>query len=169
MQYQPDNVSGARESSAGDDFHVLWASRKALRLLVPDTELKAVGVEGPHRSEAECLDPDGDQLLAVDLAEYYGGECFDDAHDVVLSQLKYSTRHPAREWTAARLCEAKGGSRQGSVVRRLAQSFKGYYDAYGRETVLERLTIKLVSNRPVSQRVGDALACAKSGRDCPCR
>lgn len=42
---QPD-FRGARGSNAGDDFHELWALRKALALLDPDTDLVAVAVEG---------------------------------------------------------------------------------------------------------------------------
>jgi len=113
-------VPGARESGAGDDFHLLWAGRKALSLLLPNTNLKALGIEGPDKEESEFIDPDGDGLLAVDLAEYFGGEHFASADKVVLSQLKYSTRNPGREWTAARLCQGRDSTGRGSVIRRLA-------------------------------------------------
>jgi hypothetical protein len=42
---QPD-FRGARGSNAGDDFHELWAVRRALALLDQDTELKGMTVEG---------------------------------------------------------------------------------------------------------------------------
>lgn len=154
-------ISGARESSAGDDFYLLWAVRKALSLLEPNTSLKALGIEGPDKEEAESLDPDGDKLLAVDLAEYFVGECFNTADNVVLSQLKYSTRNPRKEWTAARLCEGKDSTGRGSVIRRLAETFERYYSRYGREAVLRKLKLKLVSNRPVSKRLECALRMAQ--------
>ncbi|MCL6558167.1 MAG: hypothetical protein K6U74_05065 [Firmicutes bacterium] len=154
-------VSGARESSAGDDFHLLWAARKALSLLEPNTRLKALGIEGPDKEEAEFLGPDGGKLLAVDLAEYFGGECFNTADNVVLSQLKYSTRNPEKEWTAARLCEGKDSTGRGSVIRRLADAFERYYSVCGREAVLRKLKLKLVSNQPVSKKLECALFAAQ--------
>ena len=150
-------ISGAPESSAGDDFHLLWAGRKALELLLPNSRLCALGIEGPHPEEAAIIDTEGDKLLAIDLAEYYGGEHFGAANEVVLSQLKYSTRNPEKEWTAARLYAGKGGKRSGSVIHRLADSFKAYYDKYGRDAVLEKLRLKLVSNRPVNGTLLNAL------------
>ena len=37
---------GARGSNTGDQFHELWALLQVLDLLHPETDLKAVGVEG---------------------------------------------------------------------------------------------------------------------------
>lgn len=56
-----------------------------------------------------------DGFLGVDLAEYFGGDNFARADRVVTTQLKYSTRHPDRAWTDARLRE-DGSS---SVIRHL--------------------------------------------------
>lgn len=162
-------LPGARESSAGDDFHLLWAGRKALSLLMPNSDLIALSIEGPHREEASFLDPEGDQLLAIDLAEYYGGDRFDSAELIVLSQLKYSTRTPEKDWTAARLSEGKASGEKktktnngiGSIVHRLAQTFQRYYNNYGQVAVLQKLVLKLVSNRPASELLTSALAEAK--------
>lgn len=163
-------LPGARESSAGDDFHLLWAGRKALSLLMPNSDLIALSIEGPHREEASFLDPEGDQLLAIDLAEYYGGDRFDSAKLIVLSQLKYSTRTPEKEWTAARLSEGKASGKKknetnngkGSIAHRLAQTFQRYYSNYGQGAVLQKLVLKLVSNRPASELLTSALAEAKN-------
>ncbi|WP_378954579.1 hypothetical protein [Pelosinus sp. sgz500959] len=162
-------LPGARESSAGDDFHLLWAGRKALSLLIPKSDLLALSIEGPHPEEAKFLDPEGDQLLAIDLAEYYGGERFTLAKTIVLSQLKYSTRTPEKEWTAARLSEGKvRGKRKtttnnwtGSIVHRLAQTFERYYSDYGQGAVIQKLILKLVSNRPASELLSRSLAAVK--------
>ncbi|WMJ77329.1 MULTISPECIES: hypothetical protein [unclassified Sedimentibacter] len=40
-------LDGARESNAGDIFHLVWAAKKALALLEPNTNFKAICVEGP--------------------------------------------------------------------------------------------------------------------------
>ena len=162
-------LPGARESSAGDDFHLLWAGRKALSLLMPNSDLNALSIEGPNREEAIYLDPEGDQLLAIDLAEYYGGEKFESANIIIFAQLKYSTRTPEKEWTAARLSEGKASGKRktktnkgtGSIIHRLSQTFQRYYDNYGQGDVLLKLVLKLVSNRPASELLSCSLSAAK--------
>lgn len=147
---------GAIESNAGDDYHILWACRRALRLLEPDSGLSLVRIEGVSREdEAAAADPDA--FLGVDLTEYYGGTSIVQASSVVFSQLKYSQRHPDRPWTTARLCERLKGARDRSVFARLAQAFSGFYEGHARILVIERLRIKLVSNRPADQVLVQAL------------
>lgn len=152
---------GAIESNAGDDYHILWACRRALRLLEPDGGLSLIRVEGVSRDdEAAAADPDA--FLGVDLTEYYSGASITDASLVVFSQLKYSQRHPDRLWTAARLCEKSQGPRDRSVIARLAQAFSGFYVGNARTVVIERLRIKLVSNRPADKELVQALGAAQS-------
>jgi len=152
---------GAIESNAGDDYHILWACRRALRLLEPDSGLSLVRIEGVSREdEATAADPDA--FLGVDLTEYYGGASIVDAHLVAFSQLKYSQRHPDRPWTAARLCERLTGARDRSVIARLAQAFSGIYEGHARILVIERLRIKLVSNRPADMELVHALGAAQA-------
>jgi len=159
---------GAAESNAGDDFHLLWAARRALHLLDPQGKLRGIRVEGPAPQEAAELDPDGDQLLGIDLTEYFGGACFEDASGVVHSQLKYSTRRPDIAWTASRLAQGRTAKYSGSVIHRLAQVFKTCLDGYGREAVLEKLRIDLVSNRPCSRVLAHTMADVKEAlRDHP--
>src|SRR5207253_1466766 len=101
MSTIPRSTAGARESSAGDDFHVLWAARRALDLLGPASGLQLVRVEGPPPAE---VSPETDEnFLGVDLIEFFGAASFAKASCVVVSQLKYAVRHPERSWTAARL------------------------------------------------------------------
>lgn len=152
---------GAIESNAGDDYHILWACRKALSLLEPDRGLSLVCVEGVSR-EDEAATADQDAFLGVDLTEYYGGTSFTDAIQVIFSQLKYSQRHPDRPWTTARLCEKSKKARDRSVIARLAQAFSGFYKEHTRPLVIKRLRIKLVSNRPAEQELVQALEEAQS-------
>jgi hypothetical protein len=88
---------GAEESNSGDDFHFLWAASRALALIEPGTHSRLLVVEG-----LSAVDDADDQYETVDLTEYFGGEDFDAATTTVVSQLKYSTRHPDRSWTESR-------------------------------------------------------------------
>lgn len=147
-------TSEAPESSAGDNYHVLWTVKRSFDLLnYYEDSLKAITIEGVETVNAEKLDPDGSNLLGVDIAEYYGGECFEDAKKVVISQLKYSTRRVAENWTFSLLYKGKkSNSTDGSLLHRLAQTYKAFLDEYGRDLVLEKLSLKLVSNRNFSKK-----------------
>ena len=75
-------------------------------------------------------------------------------------QLKYSTRHPTRSWTASRLCAA-GSNKSASVVRRLADAYKGYVAGARREDVVTKLPIRLISNQPADAKSKAALDAAQ--------
>lgn len=142
-----------RESRAGDDFHLLWAARRALALMDPRSGLSLIRLEGLTPADAQEGD---DRFLGVDLSEYYGGETVRDATRILVTQLKYSVRHPTRRWTAARLAAPRrsGGA---SVIRRLADVFGALVaEADGdSEAVARKLQIRLVSNQPAA---GDLVA-----------
>jgi hypothetical protein len=145
LQDRTATLAGARESNAGDDFHVLWAMGQALQMLVQGSELAAVVMEGV--SPRDEVAANQASLLGVDLTEYFGGSSFAEATTVRISQLKYSQRNPTERWTAARL--ATVGSRgQPGVVARLAELFKAHRTQHGRSLVLQKLRIRIVSNQP---------------------
>ena len=143
-------------SHAGHDFHVLWAARRVLGLIDDKTDLRLVTVEGVAPEDAT---PDDDWVLAVDIAEYFGGESANSAERAVFSQLKYSTRYPERAWTAARFT-AKSSRGKRSVIRRLTDVFQALDRELGREKLIETSVIRLVSNQPADQRLVDALDAA---------
>ena len=151
-----DAIPGARESNAGDDFHVLWAARRTLGLLDPCSDLQLVAMEDLFPFEGE-IDPA--LLLGVDLTEYFGGRSFESAGRVVVSQLKYSHRNPGTPWTAARLCQ---GSKRPSVIRRLGDIYRGIAKTESRKRLLEVLRIRLVSNMPMGEQLAESLASAQS-------
>lgn len=154
------NTPDAAESNAGDEFHVLWAMRKSLELLnVNDDGLKALSVEGITQKDEERL-TDKDAVLGVDLTEYYGGRDFAAATKVYISQLKYSTRNATKNWTPSELYTGKTHKWQGSIIHRLASIFHDFYISQTRDEILKKLTIKLVSNRPASRDIQNALALA---------
>ncbi|MBC8754669.1 AAA family ATPase [Kordia sp. YSTF-M3] len=142
-------IPDADLSSAGDDFHVLWTMKKTFELLSFDKDsLKLIYIEGIEKELAKKTDPTGEKLLGVDLTEYYGNEEFEKASKVVISQLKYSTLRATENYTFSKLYESKkSGSYDGSLIHRLATIFKTLLDEYGRDLVLKKVTIKLVSNR----------------------
>jgi hypothetical protein len=149
--------SDAAESNAGDDFHILWTVRKAIGLLNFNKDgLKRISIEGLDYADKAIEDPDGDICLGVDLTEYYGGKDVKSAKRVIISQLKYSTRHPNLEWTASRVCAGRKGT-SGSIIHRLATLFKGLSVKTDRKVILKKLKIKLVSNRPASSSLLQAI------------
>ena len=147
--HSQNRISEAPESNAGDDFHVLWTIKKSFDLLnFEEDGLKAITIEGIYSKDAIKQDPYGTQLLGVDIAEYFGGESFTNAKRVVISQLKYSTRRTDENWTFSKLYQGKkSGSTDGSILHRLSQIYKAFLNEFGRNLVLEKLKIKLVSNR----------------------
>lgn len=151
-------IPDAKESNAGDDFHIVWTVRKSMELLnFAKDGLKKISLEGMTTIDNEKVDKEGDILLGVDLTEYFGGEDFEQASKINISQLKYSTRRKDLEWTAARLCQGKKTQYDGSVIQRLAHFFKGLIAVYSRNDVLQKTKIKLVSNRPTSESLTKAV------------
>lgn len=158
IRHAAPTLSGARESSAGDQFHFLWAARRVVALLDPSSRLELVRVEG--FSPNEPVSRSSDLLLGADLVEYYGGRSFDAADEICVSQLKYSSRHPDTAWTAARLCAPtrRGGP---TVIGRLAQLYLATKGTHGRRDTLRKLRLRLVSNQPATLELTNALATAQ--------
>lgn len=139
---------------------MLWAARRAVRLLDPHSGVQRVVVEGVGPAD----DPDGDDaFLGADLSEFEGGNDFASADRTVVSQLKYSTRHPRRAWTAARLSAGGHGPKQKRpVVYRLAQLVHHFREEHGPQAVCERLCVRLVSNQPTADGLLSAVEEAQS-------
>ncbi len=142
-------LSGARESNAGDDFHFLWTVRTILQLLSPSSHLTGVTIEGVSKLDNSLIAQD-DLLLGVDLTEYYSGNNIQAARKVIFSQLKYSTRHPPTAWTTARLCARRSARKNDSVIRRLATIASASLRIADAATVRANLIIRLVSNQPAA-------------------
>lgn len=145
-------IPDADLSSAGDDFHILWAIKKSLELLNFDnSSIKAVTVEGFEKNLSRKIDPFGEKFLGIDLTEYFGGKDFESAESILISQLKYSTRRSNENFTFSKLYEGKKvNSNVGSIIHRLATIFKTFLDEFGRDEVIKKVKIKLVSNRNIN-------------------
>ncbi|HZW20236.1 hypothetical protein [Noviherbaspirillum sp.] len=147
---------GARGSNTGDDFHELWATRHAIRLLANNDDLEALTVEGlAATDEAGTAVETWD---GVDCALYFGGRDAATARHVVLEQLKYSAATPDAPWTVARL--AGGMRRDKSVIARLAKAWHGLR---GLRQGRSDPDVVLISNQPVDQEV--VLAFARSAKN----
>ncbi|HRE76380.1 MAG TPA: ATP-binding protein [Flavobacterium sp.] len=145
-------IPDADLSSAGDDFHILWAIKKSLELLNFDnSSLKAITIEGFEKNLTRKIDPFGEKFLGIDLTEYFGGKDFESAESILISQLKYSTRRANENFTFSKLYEGKKvNSNAGSIIHRLATIFKTFLDEFGRDEVIKKVKIKLVSNRNIN-------------------
>lgn len=153
------DYSGKRGSNAGDDYHELWAARRALELITPGTELVELTVEGVRADDAEGMDEalwDG-----VDAAFYYGPDV-DTIEGVDLVQFKYSGSDPHTPWTVARLVYAKNKAKTSALIARLASAWKGIRKQRPELDAADNIVVKLASNQPLAQEVLDALAAAPS-------
>ncbi|MFN7149132.1 MAG: hypothetical protein ACK4V6_06595, partial [Microthrixaceae bacterium] len=157
---------GATESNAGDDYHFWWAAQRTFELLRPGTDLVTVSIEGANAD----LDEDTDQI--VDVGEYFGGAGPTSAATIVLTQLKYSTRNPAKAWTLARLtptsartsgaaakATAKAPGSDKSIIGAMAKAYVAIRSKCRPEA---QIALRLVSNQPADAGLLDALAAAQS-------
>jgi hypothetical protein len=131
-----------RPSRDGDQFHYAWAARRCLLLLSPQSNLKAVTIEGPSPSETTPPEAikNGEEL--IDVAEYYGSENLVKATLVRYIQLKHSTLMVEKLWTPGEL-------------KKLLTGFAARYKELQRQLKVDDLNGKLefwfVSNRPVNK------------------
>lgn len=144
-----NEIDLVRYRNDGDDFHVLWTARRALRMLDPGSGLVAVAVEGSSEHERTAMAPVEPGLLVVDTAEYYGSENLAQATQVVYYQLKYSTTAPDSPWTVSGL---KG------TLTGFAQRYLALCGDLGPAAVADRIRFRFVSNRPISAPVQKAFA-----------
>src|SRR5574341_1101248 len=150
---------GARGSNAGDQFHELWALLQVLELLRPDTDLKAVGVEGV-KTETVSQQPDDPTWDSVDCALYYGGTSLATADRIEFAQLKYSAANPDKAWTVSRLTESTAIKVNNSIIRKMANDFRS---AKVRVKPGAQLKILLISNQALSGNLKNALEARWSG------
>lgn len=138
---------GKRGGNAGDDFHELWALRRALEVIHPRSLIQQVTVEGVlQEDEDRSKGPEWD---GVDCA-LYSGPSIDEIQHIELAQLKYSTADPDKPWTIARLTNSSNKYRNNSVMARLAEAFGKKAELHPEIANTGRISISLVSNQPAS-------------------
>ncbi|KQM62615.1 MULTISPECIES: hypothetical protein [unclassified Sphingomonas] len=132
----------------GEDFHINWTTRRALRILGGRDGLVAVAVEGISDRDRYKGRRIAEGLLVADTVEYHDGETLEDASLIVVNQLKYSTQHPDRPWSW-------------SDVEPMMEQFAARYRKIARECGVamarSKLRFRFVTNRPISKNVLDAI------------
>lgn len=130
-----------RTSRDGDQFHYLWASRRALLLLSPETQLKQITIEGVSNREF------GDKQISegeyvVDVAEYYGGDSFETASKIKYYQLKHSTVATEQPFLPSKLK---------NTIKGFSERYKRLIEVVGKEAAQEKLEFIFISNRPINE------------------
>jgi len=157
----PPNIDyrGARGSNTGDQFHELWALQQILDLLIPETDLKAVSVEGV-RTETSTENDDNPTWDGVDCTLYFGETTLETADRIEFAQLKYSAANPETAWSVARLSENNAKKGNNSVIRKMADDYKA---AKARMKQSVQFKISLISNQGLSEGLKMALDARWSG------
>lgn len=142
-----------RASRDGDQFHYLWAARRALRLLKPQSGLVAVTIEGASTTELKAAGTveAGEEL--IDIGEYYGSTAIEQATLVRYMQLKHSTLRVNDVWQPSGLEK---------TVRGFAERYTALRKKLPAVPLHEKLELWFVTNRPISvdfiEAVEDAAA-----------
>ena len=143
-----------RASREGDQFHYVWAARRCLRLLSPETGLAAITIEGASPAEARNgEEPNtGDEL--IDVAEYYGSEKPDAASLISYIQLKHSTETPQEPWTPSGIKD---------VLEGFGQKYQQVHGALQKPVASVPVEYRFVSNRPIGLKLRETVEDASSG------
>jgi hypothetical protein len=152
-----EHLDLVRFRNDGDDFHVLWTARRAVRMIAPTSRLRAVAVEGISVNDRLKGKRIGAGLLVADTVEYYGSESFGTAERVVVNQLKYSTQNVDTPWPWSGLSDTIIG---------FAARFAANAKEYGIRHAIAVGRYRFVTNRPISPNVLDAIdAVIRGGSD----
>ena len=144
-------VNSVRPSRDGDQFHYLWAARRCLRLLSPETCLVCVSIEGCSPNESTAI-VTGEQQ--IDIAEYYGDENVSRARLVRYMQLKHSTVQSSVAWTASGL---------ENTLKGFSARYTDLLESFSCDDLKGRLEFWFVTNRPISTRFKEAIRDAADG------
>lgn len=137
-------------SRDGDQFHYSRASRLCLELLEASSDLKVVSVEGISKKDSVNAG-----IESIDLALYYGSASLPTARLVRYRQLKHSTLHTSKEWTASGLKK---------TLKDFADRFTALVGEFGVQHVCSRFSFEFETNRPLSPGVDQALADLRQGK-----
>jgi hypothetical protein len=137
-------------SRDGDQFHYSRASRLCLELLEASSDLKVVSVEGISKKDSVNAG-----IESIDLALYYGSTSLSAARLVRYRQLKHSTLHADKEWTASGLRK---------TLKDFADRFAALVGRFGIQHVCAHFSFEFETNRPLSPRVFQALADLRGGK-----
>lgn len=138
-----------RFSRDGDQFHYLWAARRGLQLLSAQSDLVAISIEGSSPDERARETPVGAGEEVIDVAEYFGSEDIQDARLVRYMQLKHSTLHATKPWTASGLEK---------TIKSFAKRYQELLEISSADALSAKLQFWFVTNRPVGRDFAAAVA-----------
>lgn len=127
-----------RASRDGHEYHEIWVARKALELLNPNSDLKAIAVEG--LSPVDQSGATSDEVEIADVVLYYGGKIFRTSNKVSVLQFKYSVAKKSTNFTFS---DAK------KTVEKFSELYKNHIKKFKKNAVT-KLDFQLVTNRPIS-------------------
>ena len=157
------DFQGARASNAGDAFHEIWAMRKALELLDPESRLVCLTVEGiPVANPSE----NNRSWDGVDCALFYGESEEGPFDRIEIVQLKYSPSASEKMWALGRLTRNTKQEGNNSVARRLADAFNGIIKECGLnyKDARKTVTVSLVTNQSISRSLADLVKQIRGGK-----
>lgn len=143
-----------RPSRDGDQFHYLWAARRCLEVLSAESDLVALSIEGPSPSERKGAPPTDAGEQIIDVAEYFGSESIQDARLIRYIQLKHSTQHAAKPWTASGIKK---------TVEGFAKRYTELLKVLSADVLAAKLQFWFVTNRPIGSDFTEAVADAAAG------
>ncbi|WOE31762.1 MULTISPECIES: hypothetical protein [unclassified Acinetobacter] len=133
------NADLVRASRDGDQFHYLWAARKALLLLNPLSGLHTLTIEGPSKTEFNEEVEEGEEI--VDVGEYYTSNHFSNASKIIYTQLKHSTLHAQTPFEPSKLR---------NTIEGFSKRYRSLIDKESKDEVLKKVEFHFVSNRPIN-------------------
>lgn len=128
-----------RASRDGDQFHYLWAARKALLLLNPLSHLHTLTIEGPSKSEFIEEVEDGEEI--VDVGEYYTSNHFPEASKIIYTQLKHSTLHAETPFDPSKLH---------NTIEGFSKRYQSLIQKESKAEILRKVEFHFVSNRAIN-------------------
>lgn len=147
-----NSETGAGASREGHEYHVAWAAKVALQLVLPNSDLAAIAIEGFSFENAKHL---SDEAMDIaDLVQYYGGKTFASAIKLEVLQFKYSPTRPEEALTASDLQK---------TLRKFVAAQNDIENEIGHQSCEEKTEFQFVSNRPVGDNLKRALYALRNG------
>ncbi|PJI42197.1 hypothetical protein [Ferrovibrio sp.] len=142
-----------RPSRDGDQFHYLWAARRCLKLLDPNTDFVSITIEASSKDDTDGAVAEKSGEEVIDIAEYFGGANIKEAKLVRYMQLKHSTLHADTNWTESGLKK---------TIEGFSRRYKFLLKSHSEAELENKLEFHFVTNRPIniniSETINDAIA-----------
>lgn len=147
-------VDIVRASKDGHQYHEAWMARRALGLLLPRDELCGIAIEGLSSDIEEGAEQDVIEI--ADATFFFGSRpSFEEAATIEISQFKYSI---ARATAGLRFSDIK------TTVKKFCTSEASFIERYGENATWRKFRYSVITNRPISPDLADALSAAADGR-----